>query len=195
MVQVPLAEGRVVTGVLPARRELSNSSPFGPIFGGLTTLSESPLSMVPVLEGDEATFTEETLWRRTPQGWEATVGVPYPDGAVDAKYALELPRPLLAVARGTLLVLANSLVILLLWALGQFVLVGRRPMVRAWRNPFSSFRAKVTLALFWVFPGGGHPFGTVAFRTLNDATVRTAAAIAGRVAADAAASTATCRAR
>ena len=187
VVQVPLAEGRVVTGVLPARRELSNSSPFGPIFGGLTTLSESPLTMVPVLEGDEATFSEETFWRRTAEGWEATVGVPYPDGAVDAKYALDLPRPLLAVARGTLLVLANSLVILLLWTLGQYVLVGRRPTVRTWRNPFSSFRAKVTLALFGFFLVSAALFSTVAFRTLNAATVRTAAAIAGRVAADAAA--------
>ena len=187
VVQVPLAEGRVVTGVLPARRELSNSSPFGPIFGGLTALSESPLTMVPVLPGDEETFYEETVWRRTDQGWEATMGVPYPDGAVDAKYALELPRPLLAVARGTLLVLANSLAILLLWTLGHYVLVGRRPTVRTWRNPFSSFRAKVTLALFGFFLVSATLFGTVAFRTLNQATERTAAAIAGRVAADAAA--------
>ena len=187
VVQVPLAEGRVVTGVLPARRELSNSSPFGPIFGGLTALSESPLTMVPVLPGDEETFSEETVWRRTDQGWEATMGVPYPDGAVDAKYALELPRPLLAVARGTLLVLANSLAILLLWTLGHYVLVGRRPTVRTWRNPFSSFRAKVTLALFGFFLVSATLFGTVAFRTLNQATERTAAAIAGRVAADAAA--------
>ena len=187
LVQVPLAEGRVVTGVLPARRELSNSSPFGPIFGGLTALSESPLTMVPVLESDEATFSEETLWRRTAEGWEATMGVPYPDGAVDAKYTLDLPRPLLAVARGTLLVLANSLAILLLWTLGQYVLVGRRPEVRTWRDPFSSFRAKVTLALFGFFLVSATLFSTVAFRTLNGATVRTAAAIAGRVAADAAA--------
>jgi HAMP domain-containing protein len=187
IVQVPLVGGRVVTGVLPARRELSNSSPFGPIFGGLTALSESPLTMVPVLEGDEATFSEETLWRRTGEGWEATMGVPYPDGAVDAKYALELPAPLLAVARGTLLVLANSLVILLLWTLGQYVLVGLRPTFRSWRNPFSSFRARVTLALFGFFLVSAALFGTVAFRTLNQATVRTAAAIAGRVAEDAAA--------
>ena len=91
------------------------------------------------------------------------------------------------MARGTLLVLANSLAILLLWTLGQYVLVGRRPTVRTWRNPFSSFRAKVTLALFGFFLVSATLFGTVAFRTLNQATERTAAAIAGRVAADAAA--------
>ena len=187
MVQVPLARGRLLTGVLPARRELSNSSPFGPPFGSLAALSESPLTMVPVLEGDETTFSEETVWRRTSEGWEATVGVPYPDGAVDAKYALDLPRPLLAVARGTLLVLGNGLAILLLWALGQYVLVGRRPTVRTWSNPFSSFRARVTVALFGFFLVSAAVFGTLAFRTLNLATERTAAAIAGRVAADAAA--------
>ena len=187
MVQIPLARGRVLTGVLPARRELSNSSPFGPLFGSLAALSESPLTMVPVLEGDEATFSEETVWRRTAEGWEATSGVLYPDGAVDAKYALDLPRPLLAVARGTLLVLGNGLAILLLWALGQYVLVGRRPTVRTWRNPFSSFRARVTVALFGFFLVSATLFGTLAFQTLNLATERTAAAIAGRVAADAAA--------
>ena len=187
VVQVPLAEGRVLTGVLPARSELSNSSPFGPLFGSLSALSESPLTMVPVREGDEARFSEEVVWRRSAEGWEATVSVPYPDGAVDAKYSLELPAPLLAVARGTLLVLANSLVILLLWALGQYVLVGRRPTVRTWRNPFLSFRARVTLALFGFFLVSAILFSTVVVRTLNGATVRTAAAIAGRVAADAAA--------
>ncbi len=188
VVQVPLPQGRVLTGVLPARRELSNSSPFGPLFGSLTALSESPLTMVPVLEGDEATSPEETVWRRTPEGWEATVGVPYPDGEpADAKYALDLPTRLQATARGTLLVLANGLVVLLLWALGRYVLVGRRPAIRTWRNPFSSFRARVTVALFGFFLVSAALFGTLAFRTLNRATERTAAAIAGRVAADAAA--------
>ena len=187
VVQVPLARGRVLTGVLPARRELSNSSPFGPPFGNLTALSESPLTMVPVLEGEEATFSEAMVWRRTSEGWEVTVTVPYPDGAVDAKYTVDLPAPPLAVARGTLLVLLDSLVILLLWALGQYVLVGRRPTVRTWTLPFSSFRARVTLALFGFFLVSAALFGTLAISTLNGATVRTAAAIAGRVAADAAA--------
>ena len=187
VVQVPLAEERVLTAVLPARRELSNSSPFGPLFGSLTALSESPLTMVPVLEGDEETFSEELVWRMTDEGWEATVGVPIPDGAVDAKYALAMPARWLAVARGTLLVLANSLVILLLWTLGQYVLVGRRPTVRTWRNPFSSFRARVTLALFGFFVVSATLFSTVAFQTLNRATERAAESIAGRVAADAAA--------
>ena len=186
VVQVPLAYGRVLTGVLPARRELSNSSPFGPIFGSLTALSESPLTMVPVLEGDEAT-SEGTVWRRTAEGWEATVGVPYPDGAMDAKYVLDLPTSLLAAARGTLLVLGNVLAILLLWALGQYVLVGRRLQVRTWRNPFSSFRSRVTVALFGFFLVSAALFGTLSFRTLNEVTERTAAAIAGRVAEDAAA--------
>ena len=192
LVQVPLAYGRVLTGVLPGRRELSNSSPFGPIFGSLTALNESPLTMVPVLEGDTATFSEKTVWRRTAEGWEATVGVPYPEEQdpekqFDAKYSLDLPTWPLAVARGTLLVLGNGLAILLLWALGRYVLVGRRPTVRMWRNPFSSFRARVTVALFGFFLVSATLFGTLAFRTLNLATERTAAAIAGRVAADAAA--------
>lgn len=187
LLQVPLREGRVLTGVLPARRELSNSSPFGPLFGGLSSLGESPLTLVPVLEGDEVAVTDRTSWVTTPDGWKARRGIPYPDGASDAQYAFDLPGPLLAGARGTLLVLGDVVLILLLWALGQFVLVGRRPAMRTWRNPFTSFRARVTWALFGFFLLSAALFGTLAFRTLSGATVRTAGAIAERVAADAAA--------
>ena len=187
LLQVPLREGRVLTGVLPARRELSDSSPFGPLFGGLTALSQSPLTLVPVLEGDDVAVTDRTSWVRTPEGWEARRGIPYPDGAADAHYAFDLPGPILAAARGTLLVLGDVVLILLLWALGQFVLVGRRPAMRTWRNPFTSFRARVTWALFGFFLLSAALFGTLAFRTLSGATVRTAGAIAERVAADAAA--------
>ncbi len=187
LLQVPLREGRVLTGVLPARRELSNSSPFGPLFGGSSSLGESPLTLVPVLEGDEVAVTDRTSWVTTPDGWKARRGIPYPDGASDAQYAFDLPGPLLAGARGTLLVLGDVVLILLLWALGQFVLVGRRPAMRTWRNPFTSFRARVTWALFGFFLLSAALFGTLAFRTLSGATVRTAGAIAERVAADAAA--------
>ena len=187
MMQVPLRGGRVLTGVLPARRELPNTSPFGPVFGGLTAPTESPLTLVPILQGDEASQTDRVAWVRTSDGWEARQSISYLDGGFDAQYVIDLPGPLLATARGALLILGDMALILLLWTLGQFVLVGRRPAVRSWKNPFASFRARVTWALFGFFVLSAALFGSLAFRTLSQATVRTAATIAARIAADAAA--------
>ena len=187
MLQVPLRGGRVLTGVLPARRVLPSASPFGPLFGGLTSSTESPLTLVPILEGDLAGQTDEVEWVRTADGWEARQSFPFPGGGFDAQYVVDLPGPLLVTARGTLLILGDVALILLLWTLGQFVLVGRRPAVRTWKNPFASFRARVTWALFAFFVLSAALFGSLAFRTLSQATERTAAAIAARIAADAAA--------
>ena len=187
MLQVPLRGGRVLTGVLPARRELPSASPFGPLFGGLTASTETPLTLVPILEGDLASQAEGVAWVRTVDGWEARQSFSYTGGGFDAQYVVDLPSPLLVVARGTLLIVGDVALILLLWTLGQFVLVGRRPAVRSWTNPFTSFRARVTWALFGFFVLSAALFGSLAFRTLSQATERAAAAIAARVAADAAA--------
>ena len=187
VLQAPLREGRVLTGVLPARRELPNASPYGPVFGGLTASSESPLTLVPLLEGDLASQTDDVVWVRTTDGWEARQSFAFEGGGFDAQYVVDLPVPLLMTARGTLLILGDVAIILILWTLGQFVLVGRRPAVKAWNNPFTSFRARVTWALFGFFVLSAALFGRLAYRTLSQATERTAAAIAARIAADAAA--------
>ena len=187
VVQVPLSGGRALTGVVPARRELPSTTPFGPVFGGLTAPTESPLTLVPILEGDEPGPANQVAWARTDDGWEARQSIPYPEGGFDAQYTVDLPSPLLATARGGLLILGDVAIILVLWALGKFVLVGRRPTVRNWKNPFASFRTRVTLALFAFFVLSAALFGSLALRTLSDATVRAAAAIAARIAADAAA--------
>jgi len=187
VLQAPLREGRVLTGVLPARRELSNASPYGPVFGGLTASSESPLTLVPLLEGDLASQTDDVVWVRTTDGWEARQSFAFEGGGFDAQYVVDLPVPLLMTARGSLLILGDVAIILILWTLGQFVLVGRRPAVKTWNNPFTSFRARVTWALFGFFVLSAALFGSLAYRTLSQATERTAAAIAARIAADAAA--------
>ena len=187
MFQAPLREGRVLTGVLPARRSLPNSSPYGPVFGGLADPTESPLTLVPILEGDPARQADPVVWVRTDDGWEARQSFPFAGGGFDAQYVVDLPSPLLVIARGTLLILGNVALILLFWTLGQFVLVGRRPAVRTWKNPFASFLARVTWALFGFFVLSAALFGSLAYQTLSRATERTAAAIAARIAADAAA--------
>ena len=187
VVQVPLSRGRALTGVVPPRLELPSTTPLGAVFGGLTAPTESPLTLVPILQGDEAGPENQVAWARTEDGWEARQSVAYPDGGFDAQYTVGLAGPLQASARGGLLILGDVAVILVLWALGRFILVGRRPAVRSWKNPLASFRTRVTLALFAFFVLSAALFGSLAFRTLSDATVRAAAAIAARIAADAAA--------
>ena len=183
--QVPLQDDQVLTAVVPLPRDLRGPSPFGPLFGRLGFAGDNPLTLVPLLEGDEV--PERGLhWRLSSSGWEARLALSYPDGIFDAHYALELPQRLVLTARATLLIVADALLVLALWALGQWVLLGRRPFFQDWRRPLASFRARVTVALFGFFALSTAILGTLAVRTLSGATVRTAAALAERVAEDAA---------
>ncbi len=185
LVQVPLRDGRILTAVVPPPRDLRGPSPFGPLFGRLGFAGRDPLTLVPLLEGD--LLPEPGLnWRRSATGWEARLALTYPDGIFDAHYALELAPRLVLVARATLLTLLDVLIVLALWALGQWALLGRRPFFQDWRAPWASFRARVTLSLIGFFLLSTAILGTLAVRTLSRATERTAAALAERVAADAA---------
>lgn len=185
LVQVPLRDGRILTAVVPLPRDLRGPSPFGPLFGRLGFAGRDPLTLVPLLEGD--LLPEPGLnWRRSATGWEARLALTYPDGIFDAHYALELASRLVLVARATLLTLLDVLIVLALWALGQWALLGRRPFFQDWRAPWASFRARVTLSLIGFFVLSTAILGTLAVRTLSRATERTAAALAERVAADAA---------
>ncbi|GMR12988.1 MAG: hypothetical protein BMS9Abin29_1183 [Gemmatimonadota bacterium] len=184
LVQVPLSDGQILTAVVPPPRDLRGPSPFGPLFGRLGFAGRDPLTLVPLLEGD--ILPEPGLhWRRIATGWEARLALTYPDGVFDGHYALDLASRLVLVARATLLILLDILIVLALWALGQWALLGRRPFFQDWRAPWASFRAQVTLSLVGFFLLSTAILGTLALRTLSRATERTAAALAERVAADA----------
>ncbi|MFV2006019.1 MAG: ATP-binding protein [Longimicrobiales bacterium] len=184
LVQVPLRDGQILTAVVPQPRDLRGPSPFGPLFGRLGFADRDPLTLVPLLEGD--LLPEPGLnWQHSATGWEARLTLTYPDGVFDARYALELASRFVLVARASLLILLDILIVLALWTLGQWTLLGRRPFFQDWRAPWASFRARVTLSLIGFFLLSTAILGTLAVRTLALATERTAAALAERVAADA----------
>jgi two-component system, NtrC family, nitrogen regulation sensor histidine kinase NtrY len=113
--------------------------------------------------------------------------VVHPDQLYHGHYLLALPRPFLIVARGTLLLLAAVAGVLLLWSAGRRVALGPGSGARNAMAALVSFRGRVTVALFVFFLAPTVLFGTLAYRTLAGASVRTAETLAARAVEDAAA--------
>jgi two-component system, NtrC family, nitrogen regulation sensor histidine kinase NtrY len=181
-----LPAGEVVTFVVPPRRVLAGSTPFGPLFSP-TRIEPDPIVLLPLLPGEIPGATDRIRWISTPEGWQGEVYLAFPDEAYHAHYHLDVASPLLMVARANLLLLLNVLVLTFLWALGRGIGEGRPGGIRRWAGTLGSFRGRVTLALFAFFLIPAILFGTLAYRTLAGAAVRTAEALAERAVEDAAA--------
>jgi len=97
-----------------------------------------------------------------------------------------IPGALILSARATLIFFMNLVVFLTLWGGGRIMARGLRRPFRGWRVMVTSFRARVTVALFAFFLLSNAIFGTLAFRALSTATARAAAVLAERVTDDAA---------
>ncbi len=188
VVAAPLTRGAVLTAAVPPRRGFTGDSPLGPLFSPARS-DPDPVSLIPLLPG-EATpplETETVRWALASDGWRGETAIAFPDLVYRVQYAVALPRPALVLARGALLLLASVAVLLLLWGSGQrLALPARLPLRRAVAG-LSSFRGRVTLALFGFFLIPTFLFGMLAYRTLSSASVRTAEALAARAAEDAAA--------
>ncbi len=186
LIAAPLGSGAVLTAVVPPRRGFSGDAPLGPLFSPARS-DPDPVSLIPLLPGEVPVFEEGTRWSLTPEGWFGEVVLDFPDQAYLAQYAVTLPRPPLVLARGALLLLASVAALLLLWTLGRRLSSpGPLPMAQA-TAALTSFRGRVTLALFAFFLVPTILFGMLAYRTLSAASVRTAEALAARAAEDAAA--------
>jgi len=182
----PLGGGAGISILIPPRRVLSEASPLGPLFSPARGGRE-PLVLVPLLPGEAPGGTEGIHWMRTSDGWQGETFLAYPDEVYHAHYRLELPGPVLLLARATLLLLLNLSVLALLWAIGRWMGEGGRGALVGWFRALTSFRGRVTLALFSFFLIPSILFGTLAYQTLAGATSRTAEALAGRAVEDAAA--------
>jgi len=193
----PLARGATLTAVVPPRRGFAGDSPLGPLFSP-ARFDPDPVSLIPMVPGEppllvdagtsEAAWTEgEVRWVLTGEGWRGETALAFPDQVYLAQYAVLLPRPLLVMARGALLLMASVGSLLLLWFLGRRMAA---PSRLPWRRGYAavgSFRGRVTLALFAFFLLPTILFGMLAYQTLSTASVRTAEALAARAAEDAAA--------
>ena len=200
VVAAPLARGATLTAVVPPRRGFAGDSPLGPLFSP-ARFDPDPVSLIPLMPGDasiledagtregtpEAAGTEgEVRWVLTGEGWRGETTLAFPDQVYLAQYAVLLPRPLLVMARGALLLMASVGSLVLLWFLGRRLAA---PTRLPWRRGYAavgSFRGRVTLALFAFFLLPTVLFGMLAYRTLSSVSFRTAEALAARAAEDAA---------
>ena len=186
VLRVTLKSGEILTAAAPPFADPLAGAPLSPLLAGGATREPPPLTLVPVQDGDVR--EPPTLrWVRTPDGWQAERPLHFSNGAVyHAHYAVRLPGAWLAIARATLLLLADMLVFLAFRAGGRSFVRDALPKDLSWGRLMISFRARVTLALFGFFVLANAIFGTLAYRSIADASHRAAQVLADRVAEDAA---------
>jgi signal transduction histidine kinase len=185
VLRVPLSGGRVLTVVAPPFGDLTLSSPLRALLAGGATLEDTPLTLIPLISGDERESV--TLrWAATEDGWQGELPLAYQNAIYHAHYAVNLPTAILAAARGTLLLLCNLVLFLLFWTVGRALIHEALPVEARWAGFAVSFRSRVTLALFGFFLLANALFGTLAYRTLDGASHRAARVLAERVVEDAA---------
>lgn len=181
-----LSNDRMLGAVAPPFPETTGRSAMGTLLKGVRDAELESLSVLPLPE-DEAAPEGGVQVVRTPEGWRAELGLRFSNGPQYlAHYTVERPGAPLALARGTLLAVANLLLLLFFWSVGR-ALSGEAGRGLPDFSGFTiSFRARVTLALFGFFALANALFGTVAYRTLAQASHRSAEVIAERVVEDAA---------
>jgi two-component system, NtrC family, nitrogen regulation sensor histidine kinase NtrY len=185
LVAAPLSRGATLTAVVPPRRGFSGDSPLGPLFSPARS-DPDPVSLVPLLPGEIDVPQAGVRWTLTDDAWLGEVPLTFPDQVYLVQYAVALPRPGLVLTRGTLLLLASVATLLLLWSGGRrLAFPGPVPLPRV-AAALTSFRGRVTLALFAFFLVPTFLFGMLAYRTLAGASLRTAETLAARAAEGAA---------
>lgn len=180
-----LPEGRIIGAVVPPFPDMSSRAGIGPLVRGLVGDDTEALRVIPLPDGRSAPGVVTRARTRT--GWQADVGLRYSTGpAYHALYAVDLPGLPLTIARAVLVLVVSLVLGLVMVALGHLLLREPRPGTMRLSGFVISFRARVTLALFGFFALANAIFGTVAFRTLNEASRRSTQVIAQRVVDDAA---------
>ncbi len=181
---VPLDGGRVVSLVVPPRRELVRPTALAP-FLGRENAEDTRLELVPVKPGLPGP-PSELQWQPNAEGWRGEVLAHYPDRDYHAHIQVVLPAPGVRLARAALLAALDLAILLLLWVVGR---IGRGDMLvppGGWPAVLRGFRARVTAALFLFFLLPTVAFGLVAYRALAGEVVRSASIVARNAVAQAA---------
>lgn len=186
LLTVPLPGGRVVTGVVPPLRGAGGgASLLGPLFGSLSPAAAEPITLIPALASDSVQQRDSLRWVHLDGGWQGELALTYPGTLYHAHYRVALPGAMVTVARATLILALAALVFAVLWGVGRTL--GDRE--GRWgvdaRKALSSFRARVTLALFGFFALSNLIFGSLAYRTLAGASQRAARVLSERAVDDA----------
>ncbi len=184
---VPL-QGGLLTCVAPPFASPVVPSPLDPLLRGTGSRSgpPEPLTLIPLPAGSPP-VPDSLRWRRVASGWQADLPVTYSNlTRYHAHYAVDLPGAVLALARGTLLLLLDFVLLMSFWIGGRALLRDVAPPEMRWSGLVISFRARVTLALFGFFVLAIGIFGTLAYRTIDGASHRAAQVLAERAMEDAA---------
>jgi len=181
---VPLEGGRVLSATTPPKGSASLSSALGPIFAAMGQPGLGPLSLVPVPTAENLSPGGAVAWERREDGWRGRIPLRFPGGWYSARQTVALPGTLHMVARGTLALLLDLLLLLTIWEIGRAMARGREIHLQQILRILGSFRARVTMALFGFFVLSIAIFGTLAFQTLSGAAERTASALAERLVED-----------
>ena len=202
---VPLDGDWVLSACIPPRGSTSLASALGPIFAAMGQPGLGPLNLLPVPSPENPDSGGETpdpatgspnsageppvsggpvVWERRADGWRGSTPLRFPGGWYLARQTVPLPTTLHMVARGTIALLLNLLLLLAVWGVGRTMARGREVEVGEVIRVLGTFRARVTLALFGFFILSIAIFGTLAFRTLSRAAERTASALAERLVDD-----------
>jgi signal transduction histidine kinase len=181
---VPLDGDRILSACIPPGGSSSLSSALGPIFAAMGQPGLGRLSLVPVPDTGDSDGDPGVTWESEEDGWTGSTLIQFPGGGYLARQTVGIPEALHMVARGTLALVLDLLLILAIWGLGRTMSRGREFHPREALRFLSSFRARVTLALFGFFFLSIAIFGTLAFQTLSGAAERTASAVAERLVED-----------
>jgi two-component system nitrogen regulation sensor histidine kinase NtrY len=181
---VPLEGGRVLSASVPPKGSTSLSSALGPIFAAIGQPGLGPLNLVDLPTAENPDPGGAVDWERRSDGWRGSIPLRFPGGWYSARQTVAVSRIPHMVARGTLALLLDLLLVLALWGLGRAMARGRELQLTETLRVLASFRARVTLALFGFFFLSIAIFGTLAFQTLSDAAERTATALAERLVED-----------
>ena len=188
-VEVALPEGAEMTIVVPPRRGFEEAAPLGPLFSPARSEAD-PVSLLPVLVGEsveEGPHATALVWRRGLGSWIGETTLILPGQGYRVRYSVPVPGPLVMVARAFLLFFGGTMGVGALVLIGRSLRVPQRVSPRGILKRIRSFQGKLTLALFFFFVVPSVLFGTLAYRTLAAASVRTAETLAARAVEEAAA--------
>ncbi|NNK65031.1 MAG: HAMP domain-containing protein, partial [Gemmatimonadetes bacterium] len=187
MAQVPISRGRVVTAVVPPLGTTGAESLLGPLFGSLGPTRGPPPRLVPLFEAEAMRVDPTPAWTRREGGWLGER--PLRMAGADYWAHIDVPVSTLPVlaARGALLLALNLSLLSLAWWWGA-QRAGASEARGGVLPAVTSFRARVTLALFAFFALSNLIFGSLAYRTIAGASQRASRVLAERAAQDAATS-------
>jgi signal transduction histidine kinase len=177
LVTARLDSGRMISAAVPPRRTLERASMVAPFLGA----APDPDIRLELVSPQEAeTPSDEIRWFPSVRGWRSEAVVRYPEGEYHAHMEVRVPSLAMQLARGVLLIAFDLAALLALWAIGNAARGTPAVPRGGWSFWLGSFRARVTLALFFFFVAPAVMFGWVAYRALAREVDRTAQTVADR---------------